>query len=113
MAIRAIFNHVRWTDRNGGRHQGHFLATAADIRRAAKDTGMTIVSIERVRDADLIRELSFRSLSEDRDILARTAERRTAVRKARAKATRTSRREALKSLGLRQVRGALGGTYWE
>jgi len=34
-------------------------------------------------------------------------------RNTRAKANRKAREEALRSLGLVKVRGALGGTYWE
>ena len=35
------------------------------------------------------------------------------VRNARQRAARRSRNEAMESLGLVRVRGALGGTYWE
>lgn len=35
------------------------------------------------------------------------------ARKARAKANRKAREDALRSCGLRKVRGNLGGIYWE
>lgn len=34
-------------------------------------------------------------------------------RRPKAKANRKAREDALRSLGLTKVRGALGGTYWE
>lgn len=33
--------------------------------------------------------------------------------KAKAKANRQARDEVMRSLGLKKVKGALGGTYWE
>ena len=37
----------------------------------------------------------------------------TAKKKAAAKEARAAREEALRSCGLKKVKGALGGTYWE
>lgn len=37
----------------------------------------------------------------------------TGKRNAKLKARRQAKEEALKSLGLKKVKGALGGVYWE
>lgn len=45
-------------------------------------------------------------LSEDRD-------RKASAKRAKARAARRARDEALRSCGLVKVRGSMGGTYWE
>ena len=44
---------------------------------------------------------------------AEMVELRKQIHRERANAARRVRNEAMRSLGLKKVRGALGGTYWE
>lgn len=57
-------------------------------------------------------EISTRD-GENRCQQCEEADSKKEIRKARRRTNRAAREDAMRSLGLVKVRGALGGTYWE